>query len=111
MGADNVILSIEDSLQYICSTLDKVLTLTSTIHDEFNGDLNGAIQSGTETQSPTLRTLTKLCNAVATIQNGRKEAQESPQLDEIYERLFQINQKLDFQQAPCHLESQRESYI
>ena len=90
MGANNVVLSIEDSLQYICGMLDEVSTLTNTIRDEFNGDLNGAIQSETETQAQTLETLTKLCDAVATIQNGRNEGQESPQLDEIYERLSQM---------------------
>ena len=33
MGAKNVMLSIEDSLQYIYGTLGKVLTLANTIHD------------------------------------------------------------------------------
>ena len=97
MGADNTILSIEDSLQYICGTLNEVLSLAHTIHDEFNGDLNGAIQSETEDQVQTIGTLTKLCNAVAVIQNGRDEGQKSPQLDEIYERLSQMKHKLDLQ--------------
>ena len=111
MGANNLILSIKDSLQYICGTLEIFSTLANTIHNEFNGDLNGAIQSEIETQVQTLKTLTKLCDAVATIQNSRNEGQNSPQLDKIYERLSQIRQKLDLKQAPCHLESQLESHI
>ena len=43
MGADNVILSIEDCLQHICGTLNDVSTLANIIRNKFNGDINGAI--------------------------------------------------------------------
>ena len=94
IGADNVVLSIEDCLQHICRTLDEVSTLANTIRNEFNGDLNWAIQSETETQVHTLKTLNNLWNVVATIQDSRNEGQESPQLNAVYERLSQIEQKL-----------------
>ena len=95
----------------IYKTLDDVMSLSHTFCDEFNGDLNGAIQSKNGTQVETLTTLTKMCNAVAVIQKGREESQEFPQLDEIYERLSQMKQKLDLQQAPHQLERQHENYL
>ena len=51
MGTENAMLSIEDSLKYICRTLDDASTLALMVHDEFNGDLNGAIEAETETQA------------------------------------------------------------
>ena len=105
MGANNVIHSIEDSLQYICGMLDEVSTLANTIRNEFNRGLNGAIQSETETHAQTLKTLPKLCNAVDTIQNGRNEGRESPQLDEICESLFQIKQNSTSNRHPATWES------
>ena len=112
MGADNVILSIEDCLQHICGTLDEVSTLANTIHNEFNGDLNEAILSKTETQVHTLETLNKLCDIVATIQDSSNEGHKPPQLEEVYERLNQMKRNLHQQPlspSKCHRENHIES--
>ena len=49
-----------------------------------------------------------MCNAVAVVKKDKEESQEFPQLDEFYERLSQMKQKLDFQQSPRQLKCQRE---
>ena len=64
MGTENVMLSIEESIRYICGMLDEVSLLAHTIREEFNGDLNGAVQSEMEILVETLATLTKLSDAV-----------------------------------------------
>ena len=51
IGTENAMLFIEDSLKYICRTLDDASTLALIVHNEFNGDLNGAIEAETETQA------------------------------------------------------------